>query len=1164
MNAPKVMIQLRRLAVGLAACSLTGSVALATPYASSVVSNAANSQVTFVLNQDAQGLVVLRDGANPVYPGTTAGTHSFDMTGYASYQIIVTGNTAKAWTQFIPDGQDRNFWFPNSVAINKNPASTNFGKVYVGNNWNGTGLTGGGRSTPDGIYVLRADGVAISGPHTGGVDWTTDAANYSRPYKINLNPDDNCLYVSSYFDDTAYGFNEDLSVATQLLDDSNKTEGQYVESVYATGKRSDGTLSLFAVNSHYLDPRVGLINYNIGANAAALPGDTGSQVIGPSFYSYYPGDVDRDSSGNWYMTQYRATAGQAAAVNKFDGSLAWPINTSVWDSSRDYTYIRGAGVNEAGGTVAVCRYATTSGLVYFFDLETGAYKETVDIGNYSRDIAFDIAGNMVSVDNSTEYARFWSPGGYSVATTRSDGTFDLYLPDNLSVNSTVDAMASEDGPDTAKFTITRSGGPNADLQVYFALTGTAVSNVDYTISPTSPFTFPAGQSSIDITVTPINDAEREPTETVVLTLAPTPDYYVTSDAAATVMITDNDLVVRYWDANGSEFGAGADATGTWGNNNFWSTSPDGTVATGAWQDWGLAVFSAGADWGFFTVTVNGTQKVDGPSFEDSTVTLSGGTLLLTNFSGIAVATGAQATINSTLAGVSGMTKDGPGTLLLGGANNYTGATVINDGILQLSVSDVIPDLSGVNIGATGTLETYGNNDTIGSLAGATGAILNMWGGTLTFGGDNTDSIWNGTARSGSTLVKVGTGTTSMQAGEIGDTLTILGGVFSINAATRLGSANEITINNGATLQSTSAGVGSDFISPGRTVTVAAGGGTLKVTDVGAILMVRDTSVISGPGTLTKDGPGEIRTYSVEHSFSKLIVSGGMYTAGHSTSLGYNTSFGAIPATLTPDAIMIQNGASIRKAGGQSVALDPKQGITLGTGGGMIRSYAGNTDAGTFEIPSPISGSGPLVLGSTSDVGAIFVLSGNNTYSGGTTINAGTTEVRKDGGLGSGNVTVGNGAILRLTSGTANTYINSAATLSLNGAAPSVDLAFTGAPNAISALYIGGIRMAAGTWGAVGSGATHEHAFFTGTGMLSVLGSSEPLPVTEMTIGPVSAGNCTINYSGGTGSQFVLLGSPDVAAPLSTWARVATNTATAGSFTIPIGTDPRSFYRIESE
>jgi len=56
---------------------------------------------------------------------------------------------------------------------------------------------------------------------------------------------------------------------------------------------------------------------------------------------------------------------------------------------------------------------------------------------------------------------------------------------------------------------------------------------------------------------------------------------------------------------------------------------------------------------------------------------------------------------------------------------------------------------------------------------------------------------------------------------------------------------------------------------------------------------------------------------------------------------------------------------------------------------------------------------------------------------------------------------------------------------------------------------------------------------------------------------------TISYSGGAGSQFVLLQSAQISAPLSSWARVNTNTATSGTYIIN-ATGPQAFYSIKSE
>jgi autotransporter-associated beta strand protein len=58
---------------------------------------------------------------------------------------------------------------------------------------------------------------------------------------------------------------------------------------------------------------------------------------------------------------------------------------------------------------------------------------------------------------------------------------------------------------------------------------------------------------------------------------------------------------------------------------------------------------------------------------------------------------------------------------------------------------------------------------------------------------------------------------------------------------------------------------------------------------------------------------------------------------------------------------------------------------------------------------------------------------------------------------------------------------------------------------------------------------------------------------------------TLTYGGGAGSQFVLLGTNDITAPLTNWTRLATNSSTPGSFTIPaVGSASPTFYRIQSE
>ncbi|HOX56769.1 MAG TPA: hypothetical protein P5205_10365 [Candidatus Paceibacterota bacterium] len=68
-------------------------------------------------------------------------------------------------------------------------------------------------------------------------------------------------------------------------------------------------------------------------------------------------------------------------------------------------------------------------------------------------------------------------------------------------------------------------------------------------------------------------------------------------------------------------------------------------------------------------------------------------------------------------------------------------------------------------------------------------------------------------------------------------------------------------------------------------------------------------------------------------------------------------------------------------------------------------------------------------------------------------------------------------------------------------------------------------------------------------------------VTSVTIIGITA--TTISYTGGSGSQFVLLESTSLDAPLNTWTRAQTQTGTPGSFTITAG-ETKKFYSIKSE
>ncbi|MBN1851722.1 MAG: PEP-CTERM sorting domain-containing protein [Pirellulales bacterium] len=397
----------------------------ATPYASGIQLNGVNS--SFILNQGGANVSVVYDGGATVVPMgmLAAGTHTFDATLGSSWEIVCTSSAPAGWTQISADATSTSFYVPCGVSVNTNALSPNFGKIYVSES-NG-GPTAFGRTTTSGIYMLNAD-ASEAGHATGGINWT--AAGTSSPFKSMIGPDDH-LYVADFSNDLVYEFNSDMSVATQLIDASNKTDGQYVESIYVEGTQAGGDRAIYLVDSHYLDARRGLIKYDLAGNATATPGDTGMQYIGPDYFGFYPRDVARDSNGDWYMNQYRSTAGQAPPLTKFQDGTP-PINTAEWEVSSDYTGAYGIDIYEEKGIVAYGDYYT--GTVFIFDMETGAFVDSFDAGSRMREVAFDAVGNIYTVDNSLEWLRIWSPGGNWVATTGSDGSFTLAVPEPSTIS----------------------------------------------------------------------------------------------------------------------------------------------------------------------------------------------------------------------------------------------------------------------------------------------------------------------------------------------------------------------------------------------------------------------------------------------------------------------------------------------------------------------------------------------------------------------------------------------------------------------------------------------------------------------------------------------------------------------------------------------------------
>ncbi len=118
------------------------------------------------------------------------------------------------------------------------------------------------------------------------------------------------------------------------------------------------------------------------------------------------------------------------------------------------------------------------------------------------------------------------------------------IHDNDSAAPTVAVTASDatatEGADAAAFTIIRtSGGAAAPLTVRYVVGGTATAGLDY-LALTGTAVIAAGQASVEVFVTPLDDASLEATESVALTIIPDAAYRLGSPVAAFVNVIDDE------------------------------------------------------------------------------------------------------------------------------------------------------------------------------------------------------------------------------------------------------------------------------------------------------------------------------------------------------------------------------------------------------------------------------------------------------------------------------------------------------------------------------------------------------------------------------------------------------------------------------------------------
>lgn len=459
-----------------------------------------------------------------------------------------------------------------------------------------------------------------------------------------------------------------------------------------------------------------------------------------------------------------------------------------------------------------------------------------------------------------------------------------------------------------------------------------------------------------------------------------------------------------------------------------------------------------------------------------------------------------------------ITKSGGSVLTLSGVNTYSGGSNVANGTLlagndsafgsgavNITAGAGILDLNGKSIanplnnnGATGCVITNSSATTATvsegmNSSGAAGYVISdfkvngtgdiLWTGALrrtaTFGiltKEGTNQLtFNGPSliSNMSLIVNDGTVFLGKTATSIQD-LTINGGTLKMDPANQVATANiwsgtigNTVVMNGGTWDLNDSGTNGVN---NRTKRISGTGGTITnsgTADSLLVLAARDVGVVptvSWAGNIQDGGSGGKVAVSITDggSIGQVMIFSGTHTYSGATTILRNTMQAGATGVFSANSefILSNHTESALDLNGFDNAVGALSGanaaskIMLGSGSLTV---GGLGYSGTFN--GIISGTGGVIKTGSGSLN----LTGANTYTGDTTVNNGILGV--------------DGTAIPDTN---KLSINSGGALEITG------------NETVSTLFIEGVEMAEGTYGATGSGATNiDDTHFTGTGVLTV-------------------------------------------------------------------------------
>jgi autotransporter-associated beta strand protein len=404
---------------------------------------------------------------------------------------------------------------------------------------------------------------------------------------------------------------------------------------------------------------------------------------------------------------------------------------------------------------------------------------------------------------------------------------------------------------------------------------------------------------------------------------------------------------------------------------------------------------------------------------------------VTNNASLVFDRGDALTVASLISGTGGVTQQGAGALTLTRANTYSGGTTLAEGTLRVGHDSAL-GTGALTIGAGTTLATDGSPRTIANDLVVNGDFSIFPEGTMI--GFSAFSLTGDVDLTGGT--RTITNPSDFGAGE--DGVVDLGGVISNGGLTlkALTGGNAFFKMSGS---QSNTYTGDTVVDTGVSLELARNAQTSIAGDLfindGAVVKTAWSTQIAETSSVTIAGTGRLEIGTTEGRFESIE---GLFGDGEVALFadalaggGLDVRSGVFSGEITggaPDEFsVVKEGAGLLVLSGANTFLGNTlvNGGTLQLGdGGTTGSLAGAIElrngsslvfdrSDAFTVANVISGNGTM----TKNGSGILTLEGNNTYSGGTTVNEGLVVFADGNNFGSGDITLDGGGLRWATGNT---------------------------------------------------------------------------------------------------------------------------------------------------